>query len=113
MGCIQEITPEYRNRMYALLKLYKQEYNRFEPVICVDEKSKQFWEDSRNLIAMKPGSAGKYDYEYKRKGTCDLFVAVEPKGGKRIIKITETRTKPDYAWFSKELLEKHYPEAIS
>ena len=44
---------------------------------------------------------------------CNLFVAVEPKGGKRVIKITETRTKPDYAHFIKELLEKHYPEAIS
>gem|GEM_PF-3488281 len=69
MWCIQEITPGYRNKMYALLKLYKQEYNKFEPVICVDAKSKQFLEGSRKPIAMKPGSAGKYDYEYKRKGT--------------------------------------------
>ena len=99
--------------MYALLNLYKREYNKLEPVICVDEKSKQFLEESRRPIAIKPGSPAKYDYEYKRKGTCNLFVAVEPKGGKRVIKITETRTKPDYAHFIKELLEKHYPEAIS
>jgi hypothetical protein len=62
---------------------------------------------------MRPGSTCKYDYEYKRKGTCNLFVAVEPKGGKRIVKVTETRTKPDYAHFIKELLEKHYPKATS
>lgn len=113
MWCIQEITQEYRNRMYALLNLYKKDYNKFQPVICVDEKSKQFLEDSREPIAMRPGSPCKYDYEYKRKGTCNLFVAVEPKGGKRIVKVTKTRTKPDYAHFIKELLEKHYPEATS
>jgi len=113
MWCIQEITQEYRERMYALLNLYKRDYNELEPVICVDEKSKQFLEDSRKAIAMKPGSSGKYDYEYKRKGTCNLFVAVEPKGGKRVIKITETRTKPDYAHFIKDLLENHYPAATS
>jgi hypothetical protein len=113
MWCIQEITQEYRDRMYALLHLYKQDYNKFEPVICVDEKSKQFLEDSRKPIAMQPGSPYKYDYEYKRKGTCNIFVAVEPKGGKRIVKVTETSTKPDYAHFIKELLEKHYPEATS
>jgi hypothetical protein len=113
MWCIQEITQEYRDRMYALLNLYKQDYNKFQPVICVDEKSKQFLEDSRKPIAMQPGSPCRYDYEYKRKGTCNLFVAVEPKGGNRIVKVTKTRTKPDYAHFIKELLEKHYPEATS
>ena len=99
--------------MYALLSLYKQQYDERHPLICVDEKSKQFLEDSRKPIAMKPGSPCKYDYEYKRKGTCNLFVAVEPKGGKRIVKVTQTRTKPDYAYFIKELLEKHYPKATS
>ncbi len=113
MWCIQEITQEYRNRMYALLNLYKRKYDKSQPVICVDEKSKQFLEDNRKPISMKPGSPCKYDYEYKRKGTCNLFVAVEPKGGKRIVKVTGTRTKPDYACFIKELLEKHYPEATT
>jgi hypothetical protein len=113
MWCIQKITPEYRSRMYALLSLYRQQYDENHPLICVDEKSKQFLEDSRKPIAMKPGSPFKYDYEYKRKGTCNLFVAIEPKGGKRIVKVTETRTKPDYAHFIKELLEKHYPKAAS
>jgi hypothetical protein len=113
MWCIQQITQEYRERMYILLELYEQEYDELHPVICVDEKSKQFLEEIRNPIAMKPGSPYKYDYEYKRKGTGNLFVAVEPKAGKRIVKITDTRTKPDYAHFIKELLEKYYPQAKS
>ena len=101
MWCIQEITQEYRERMYRLLNLYEQEYNALLPVICVDEKSKQLMEDSRSPIAMKPGSPAKYDYEYIRKGTCNIFVAIEPKGGKRIVKVTERRTKQDYALFIK------------
>lgn len=113
MWCIQEITQEYRDRMYALLSLYQQEHNKSSPVICVDEKNKQLMEDSRSPLVMKAGSVGKYDYEYKRKGTSNIFVAVEPKGGKRVVKVTETRTKQDYAYFIKELLEKHYPEATS
>ena len=60
---------------------------------------------------MKPGSPAKYDYEYIRKGTCNIFVAIEPKGGKRIVKVTERRTKQDYALFIKELLQRYYPDA--
>lgn len=113
MWCIGKITKEYRDRMYVLLDLYQQEYDELHPVICIDEKSKQFLEETRNPLAMKPGSPYKYDYEYKRKGTANLFVAVEPKAGKRIVKITNSRTKPDYAYFVKEVLEKHYPKVKS
>ncbi len=113
MWCIGKITQEYRDRMYALIDLYHQEYDEFHPVICIDEKSKQLLEEKQKPIAMKPGSPYKYDYEYKRKGTANLFVAIEPKGGKRIVKVTDSRTKPDYAYFVKELLEKHYSQAKS
>lgn len=110
MWCIGRITQEYRDRMYVLLNLYEQEYDELRPVICIDEKSKQFLAETRNPIAMKSGTPYKYDYEYKRKGTGNIFVAIEPKAGKRIVKITDTRTKSDYANFIKELLEKHYPQ---
>lgn len=113
MWCIGQITQEYRDRMYTLLDLYQKEYDELRPVICIDEKSKQFLEETRKPIEMKAGSSYKYDYEYKRKGTGNLFVAVEPKAGKRIVKVTDTRTKPDYANFVKELLEEHYPHAKS
>ncbi len=111
MWCIQEITEQYRTRMYRLLDLYKKDYNPAFPVVCMDEKSKQLLGDSRKPIAAKPGSYEKYDYEYKRKGTCNIFMAVEPKAGKRFTKVTDTRTKADFAYFIVDLVEVHFPNA--
>lgn len=110
MWCITEITPEYRERMYKLLNLYALKYNAQYPVICVDEKSKQLLNDVRNPIAMKPGSPQKYDGEYKRMGTKNIFVAVEPMAGKRYIKVTDQRKKSDFAYYIKELVSL-YPKA--
>lgn len=112
MWCIQEITEEYRARMYHLLDLYKQAYDSSQPLVCMDEKSKQLLEDNRQPIKAKPGALEKYDYEYKRKGTCNIFVAVAPKAGRRIIKVTDTRTKADFAYFVEELVEKHFAKAM-
>lgn len=111
MWCIQEITEEYKTRMYRLLDLYKEPYDPMQPVVCMDEKSKQLLEDSRSPIKAKPGKPEKYDYEYKRNGTCNIFVAVVPKGGIHLVKITERRTKEDFAYFIKDLVEQHFPEA--
>ena len=110
MWCIQEITEEYRTRMYRLLELYKEPYDPLQPVLCMDEKSKQLLEDSRKPIKARPGKLEKYDYEYKRNGTCNIFVAVVPKGGIHIVKITDRRTKEDFAYFIEDLVEKHFPE---
>lgn len=74
-------------------------------------KSKQLLEDSRVAIKAKPGKIEKYDYEYKRKGTCNIFVAVAPKAGKRIVKVTDTRKKEDFSYFIEELVDDHFPEA--
>jgi len=111
MWCIAEITPEYRERMYRLLDLYEEEYNPSYPVICIDEKSKQLIEEKRKPIPLKPGSPAKYDYEYTRNGTRNIFVAVEPKAGKRIITVTKTRTKKDFANFVRDVVENEYTEA--
>ena len=111
MWCIAEITPEYRQRMYRLLDLYEEEYDPKRPVICIDEKSKQLIEEKRTPIPMKPGSLAKYDYEYKRNGTRNIFVAVEPKGGRRIIKVTKTRKKNDFANFVREVVENKYAQS--
>jgi hypothetical protein len=111
MWCIQEITKEYRTRMYRLLELYKQAYDPNQPLICMDEKSKQLLKDSRPPLKGKPGRIEKYDYEYKRNGTCNIFVAVAPKAGIRVIKVTDTRTKEDFAYFIEDLVEKHFPKA--
>ena len=111
MWCIQALTEEYRTRMYRLLDLYKQTYNPSQPLVCMDEKSKQLLEDSRQPIKAKPGKLEKYDYEQKRKGTCNIFVAVAPQAGVRIIKVTDTRTKEDFAYFVEDLVEKHFRKA--
>ena len=110
MWCIQVITEEYRTRMYRLLELYQQAYNPKQPLVCMDEKSKQLLENNRKPIAAKPGSVEKYDYEYKRNGTCNLFVAIEPNAGNRIIKVTDKRKKEDFAYFVEELVTVHFPK---
>ena len=97
--------------MYCLLDLYQRSYDPQLPLVCMDEKSKQLLEDSRQPIKAKPGKLEKYDYEYRRKGTCNIFVAVAPKAGIRIIKVTNTRTKKDFAYFVEELITIHFPEA--
>jgi hypothetical protein len=111
MWCISEITPEYQKRMYTVLDLYKEAYNKDFPVICFDEKSKQLLEDARTSIPMRPGRAEKTDYEYKRNGTCNIFAAVEPKAGKHFIKVTDHRTRIDFAEFIKDLVENNYKKA--
>lgn len=111
MWCIQKITGEYRKRMYRILKIYQQKPDNRYPLICMDEKSKQLLENTRDPIKAKPGKREKYDGEYERKGTCNIFVVVAPKTGKRVIKVTNTRTKKDFAYFLKELIKKHFPKA--
>lgn len=111
MWCIQRITEEYRIRMHRLLDLYQQQYDPSQPVVCMDEKSKQLLQDSRPSIKAKPGKPEKYDYEYRRKGTCNIFVAVAPKAGLRIVKVTDTRTKKDFAYFIEYLVKNHFLKA--
>jgi len=112
MWCIGVITPEYRERMYRLLDLYEEAYDPAYPVVCMDEKSKQLLEDIRKPIPVKPGRPARYDYEYKRNGTSNIFVAVEPKAGKRVTEVTKTRKKSDFANFVADLVQKDYPNAI-
>jgi len=111
MWCIGRITEEYRKRMYDLLHLYSLPYRKQEPVVCIDEKSKQLLGETRSPVPAKPGAPAKLDYEYKRAGTCNVFVAVEPKGGRRVAEVTARRTKPDFVSFVKMLLEQVYGSA--
>ena len=111
MWCIGKLTKEYRQRMYDLLDLYARPYNVKEPVVCVDEKSKQLLEQPRALIAASPGKPLKEDYEYRRAGTCNIFMAVEPKGGCRHVEVTARRTKSDFVKFISHLVKKVYPDA--
>ena len=111
MWCIGKLTNEYRQRMYHLLRLYALPLRRDEPVVCVDEKSLQLLAHSRAPLTMKPGSHGKVDYEYARRGTCNLFVAVEPKAGTRTVVVTDRRSKADFVAFVQHLLRTTYRRA--
>lgn len=111
MWCIGKITSEYRERMYGLLDLYKKPYDADEPVICVDEKSKQLLKQTRTPLAGQPGVVAKEDYEYKRAGTRNIFVAVEPKGGRRRVEVTARRTKVDLVNFVATLVNGAYAGA--
>jgi predicted enzyme involved in methoxymalonyl-ACP biosynthesis len=110
MWCIPELTDDFIERMMDILELYERPYNSKEPVVCFDEKNKQLLAHKRNSIPMKPGMPERYDSEYVRNGTANLFLAVEPKAGKRHILIREHRTGEDFAIFI-EWLVSLYPAA--
>ncbi len=111
MWCVGRLTEEYRQRMYDLLDLYSRPFRSREPVVCLDEKSKQLLKDSRQPLPIKPGKPVRLDYEYLRSGTCNLFVAVEPKGGRRTVQVTDHRAKTDFVAFVQYLLEQVYATA--
>jgi len=96
--------------MEALLKLYEKPYDKKNPVICLDEKPYQLLGDTRKSTLPKPGKIAKQDYEYKRNGTCSIFVAVEPKGKRHYTKVSKRRTRIDFANFVYELIVL-YPNA--
>ena len=111
MWCIGELTDEYRSRMYDLLALYAKPRSRAEPVVCIDEKSLQLIGHSRAPLRMASHSPEKVDYEYVRNGTTNLFVAVEPKAGQRIVAVTARRGKVDFVEFVSNLLRNTYAKA--
>lgn len=111
MWCIQEITPEFRERMYDILNLYAEPYDPKRPIVGIDEKPKQLIKDSKKPILMKPGSPERYDYEYIRNGTANIFIAIEFKAGKRTTRVTYRRTRRDFAKFIKHLVDKVYQDA--
>jgi len=108
MWCIPTIDSEFRRRMYDVLDLYEEDYDPKRPIVCLDEKPKQLLRDKRKSIPMKPGSSERYDYEYIRNGTANIFVAVEFKAGKRVTQVTESRTRIDFAEFMKILINEKY-----
>src|SRR5207248_1204230 len=99
MWCIPKVTREFKRKMFDVLNVYARPYDPQKPVVCIDEKSKQLLGDTRIPVKTKPGKLAKIDYEYERKGTVNLFIAVEPKGKKRKVRVTKHRKKKDYASF--------------
>lgn len=97
--------------MMDVLEVYERPYDPDYPVICFDEKSTQLLDKVREDLPSKPGRVKRKDYEYRRHGTVNLFVSVEPKARRRTIKVTKRRTKVDFAKEMKRLVTKKYKEA--
>jgi len=97
MWCVPKIDKQFIERMEDILDLYERPHNPKEPVLCFDEKSTQLLEDTRLTKPTQEGKPRKRDYEYKRNGTANIFVAVDPKAGFRATNVTKRRTKIDFA----------------
>lgn len=111
MWCIQAINAAFRWCMYDVLDLYAEPYDPKRPIIGFDEKPKLLREESRKQIPMRPGRPALHDYEYIRRGKANIFVAVDPKAGRRFTAVTERRTRQDFARFMKYLVDCAFPEA--
>ncbi len=98
--------------MEQVLDVYKQPYNKDYPVVCMDESPKQLIKETKTPIPMKPGQEYRQDFEYERCGVSCIFMASEPLKGKRQVKVTQRRTKIDWAVFVKEIADDHYKDAI-
>ena len=97
--------------MEDVLAVYTRPHDTARPLVCLDETSKQLTAETRQPIAMAPGRAARFDYEYKRNGTANLFMAFAPLEGWRHVKVTERRAAIDYAVILKDLCDVHFPEA--
>ncbi len=95
--------------MENVLDVYKRPYSAEYPVVCMDESPKQLIGETRITNRIKDGCK-LMDYEYSRKGVCNIFIANEPLAGKRIVKVTKRKTKVDWAEFIKDI-DDHYPKA--
>lgn len=111
MWCIPQVDAEYVARMEDVLDLYAEEPDPTRPVICFDESPTQLIGEVRQPIPAAPGRIERYDCEYRRNGTANLFVFLDVHRPWRKIKITESRAAVDFAACMRDLVDVHFPEA--
>ena len=97
--------------MEEVLDLYGEPYKPWQPVVCFDERPCQLMSDTFEPLPRKPGRAKRVDYEYERRGVCNTFLLFQPLAGWREVKVTERRTKQDFAQVMRELVDVHFPHA--
>ena len=97
--------------MEDVLEVYQRPYDPAAPVVCMDEKSVQLLKETRPSMPAAPGQAERIDYEYERNGTANIFMFCEPLAGWRQTRVTERRTKPDWARAIRDLLDGRYANA--
>ena len=93
--------------MEDVIQTYLRPYDPAYPVVCFDEACKQLFGEVRPVLPMRPGSPAKQDYEYERKGVCNQRMTCEPLRGWRHVKVSEHRTRKDYAYCLREMVEVH------
>lgn len=99
--------------MEDVLDLYAEADDHYFPVVCFDECPLQLVGEVQQPIAAQPGQRRRIDYHYRREGTANLFIAFCPRQGWRHITVTERRTKQDFAWQMKALVDTFFPQALT
>ena len=89
--------------MEMVLDVYKRPLDLRYPVVCMDESPKQLISETKVPVPVSSGRPARYDYEYKRCGVCNIFLACEPLAGKRLVTVTENKTRQDWAYFLEEI----------
>jgi hypothetical protein len=97
--------------MEDVLEVYQRPYDPRYPVICMDEASKQLVAEVRQPLPPEPGKPLRYDCEYERRGTCNIFMFCEPLRGWRHVRVTQQRTRVDWAFALRTLLDTEYQQA--
>jgi hypothetical protein len=97
--------------MEDVLEVYHRPHDPDRPVVCLDETSKQLIAETRRPIAAKPGQPERFDYEYERNGTANLFMLFAPLEGWRHVEVTDHHAALDYAQILKDLSDTHFPKA--
>jgi transposase len=111
MWCIPKVDGTYVARMEDVLDLYAEPADPKRPVVCFDETPTQLIGEVRKPIPARPGQPERYDYEYKRNGTANLFMFLDAHKPWRHVKVTEQRTAQDFAACMRDLTDVHYPDA--
>ena len=108
---IPAVGAEFVWRIEDLLDLYAEPHDPARPVVGFDETSKQLVAETRLPLPMAPGQPERFDYEYERHGTANLFLLCQPLAGWRHVEVTDRRTKPDFALQMRDLVDRHFPDA--
>lgn len=111
MWCIPAVGPEFIARMEDVLDLYSEKPDMRFPVVCFDETPRQLIGESRVPVLPKPGRPARFDYEYVRNGTANVFMFVDAHRGWRHAKVTDRRACSDFAECMRDLVDTHYPAA--
>jgi hypothetical protein len=109
--CLPHVGAEFVAQMEEILDFYAEPYDPKRPKVNFDETSKQLIKETRTPLPGTPGHVARYDYEYERNGTRNLFVFCDPQAGWRHIVVTEHRTRHDFAHHMQWLVDEGYPEA--